>query len=72
MKTIKERIKALERQRIANNKQKLITVDYVSLSITIDYKKFVFSNIKQLEKELQRLNKEHPTSVVWIMGEIQD
>ena len=72
MKTIKERIKALERQRIANNKQKIITVDYVSLSITIDYKKFVFSNIKQLEKELQRLNKEHPTSVVWIMGEIQD
>ena len=72
MKSIKERIKALERQRLANNKQKLITVDYVSLSITIDYKKFVFSNIKQLEKELQRLNKEHPTSVVWIMGEIQD
>ena len=72
MKTIKERIKALEHQRLANNKQKLITVDYVSLSITIDYKKFVFSNIKQLEKELQRLNKEHPTSVVWIMGEIQD
>lgn len=72
MKTIKERIKALERQRLANNKQKLITVDYVSLSITIDYKKFVFSNIKQLEKELQGLNKEHPTSVVWIMGEIQD
>lgn len=72
MKTIKERIKALERQRLANNKQKLITVDYVSLSITIDYKKFVFSNIKQLEKELQRLNKEHPTSVVWIIGEIQD
>lgn len=72
MKTIKERIKALERQRLANNKQKLITVDYVSLSITIDYKKFVFSNVKQLEKELQRLNKEHPTSVVWIMGEIQD
>ena len=72
MKTIKERIKALERQRLANNKQKLITVDYVSLSITIDYKKFVFSNIKQLEKELQRLNKEHPTSVVWIMGEIKD
>lgn len=72
MKTIKERIKALERQRLANNKQKLITVDYVSLSVTIDYKKFVFSNIKQLEKELQRLNKEHPTSVVWIMGEIQD
>ena len=72
MKTIKERIKALERQRLANNKSNLITVDYVSLSITIDYKKFVFSNIKQLEKELQRLNKEHPTSVVWIMGEIQD
>ena len=72
MKTIKERIKALERQRLANKKQKVITVDYVSLSITIDYKKFVFSNIKQLEKELQRLNKEHPTSVVWIMGEIQD
>lgn len=72
MKTIKERIKALERQRLANNKQKLITVDYVSLSITIDYKKFVFSNIKQLEKELQRLNKEHPTAVVWFMGEIQD
>ena len=64
MKTIKERIKALERQRLANNKQKLITVDYVSLSITINYKKFVFSNVKQLEKELQRLNKEHPTSVV--------
>lgn len=72
MKTIKKRIKALERQRLENHKQKLITVDYVSLSITIDYKKFVFSNIKQLEKELQRLNKEHPTSVVWIMGEIQD
>ena len=72
MKTIKERIKALERQRLENHKQKLITVDYVSLSITIDYKKFVFSNIKQLEKELQGLNKEHPTSVVWIMGEIQD
>lgn len=64
MKTIKKRIKALERQRLENHKQKLITVDYVSLSITIDYKKFVFSNIKQLEKELQRLNKEHPTSVV--------
>ena len=72
MKTIKERIKALERQRLANNKQKLITVDYVSLSITIDYKKFVFSNVKQLEKELQRLNKEHPNAVVWIMGEILD
>ena len=72
MKTIKERIKALERQRLANNKQKLITVDYVSLSITIDYKKFVFSNVKQLEKELQRLNKEHPEAVVWIMGEILD
>lgn len=72
MKTIKKRIKALERQRLENHKQKLITVDYVSLSITIDYKKFVFSKIKQLEKELQRLNKEHPTSVVWIMGEIQD
>ena len=72
MKTIKERIKALERQRLANKNTPLITVDYVSLSITIDYKKFVFSNIKQLEKELQRLNKEHPTSVVWIMGEIQD
>lgn len=72
MKTIKERIKALERKRLENHKQKLITVDYVSLSITINYKKFVFSNVKQLEKELQRLNKEHPTSVVWIMGEIQD
>lgn len=72
MKTIKERIKALERQRLANKNKPLITVDYVSLSITIDYKKFVFSNIKQLEKEFQRLNKEHPTSVVWIMGEIQD
>lgn len=72
MKTIKKRIKALERQRLENHKQKLITVDYVSLSITIDYKKFVFSNIKQLEKELQRLNKEHPTAVVWFMGEIQD
>lgn len=69
---IKERIKAIERQRLANKAPNLITVDYVSLSITIDYKKFVFSNIKQLEKELQRLNKEHPTSVVWIMGEIQD
>jgi hypothetical protein len=72
MKTIKERIKALERQRLANNKQHLITVDYVSLSITIDYKKFVFSNIESLEKELQRLNKEHPNAVVWIMGEILD
>lgn len=72
MKTIKERIKALERQRLANKNTPLITVDYVSLSITINYKKFVFSNIKQLEKELQRLNKEHPTSVMWIMGEIQD
>lgn len=72
MKMIKERIKAIERQRLANKAPNLITVDYVSLSITIDYKKFVFSNIKQLEKELQRLNKEHPTSVVWIMGEIQD
>ncbi|MBF1720593.1 MAG: hypothetical protein HXO94_06825 [Streptococcus sp.] len=72
MKTIKERIKALERQRLEKHKQKLITVDYVSLSITIDYKKFVFSNVKQLEKELQRLNKEHPTAVVWFMGEIQD
>lgn len=72
MKTIKERIKALERQRLANHKQKLITVDYVSLSITIDYKKFVFSNVKQLEKELQRLNKEQPIAVVWFMGEIQD
>lgn len=72
MKTIKERIKALERQRLANKNKNLITVDYVTLSITIDYKKFVFSNVKQLEKELQRLNKEHPTSVVWIMGEIQD
>lgn len=72
MKTIKERINALERQRLASHKQKLITVDYVSLSITIDYKKFVFSNVKQLEKELQRLNKEQPTAVVWIMGEIQD
>ena len=72
MKTIKERIKALERQRLEKHKQKLITVDYVSLSITIDYKKFVFSNVKQLEKELQRLNKEHPTAVVWFMGGIQD
>ena len=72
MKTIKERINALERQRLASHKQKLITVDYVSLSITIDYKKFVFSNVKQLEKELQRLNKDQPTAVVWIMGEIQD
>ena len=72
MKTIKERIKALECQRLANNKQHLITVDYVSLSITIDYKKFVFSNIESLEKELQRLNKEHPNAVVWIMGEILD
>ena len=51
MKTIKERIKALERQRLEKHKQNLITVDYVSLSITIDYKKFVFSNVKQLEKE---------------------
>ena len=72
MKTIKERIKVLERQRLENHKQKLITVDYVSLSITINYKKFVFSNVKQLEKELQRLNKEHPNAVVWIMGEILD
>ena len=72
MKTIKERIKALERQRLANKNKKLITVDYVTLSITIDYKKFVFSNVKQLEKELQRLNKEHPNAVVWIMDEIQD
>lgn len=72
MKTIKERIKALERQRLANNKQHLITVDYVSLSITIDYKKFVFSNIESLEKELQRLNKEYPNAVVWIVGEILD
>lgn len=72
MKTIKERIKALERQRLENHKQKLITVDYMSLSITINYKKFVFSNVKQLEKELQRLNKEHPNAVVWIMGEILD
>lgn len=72
MKTIKERIKVLERQRLENHKQKLITVDYMSLSITINYKKFVFSNVKQLEKELQRLNKEHPNAVVWIMGEILD
>lgn len=72
MKTIKERIKALERQRLSNKNKNLITVDYVSLSITINYKKFVFSNVKQLEKELQRLNKEHPNAVVWIMGEIQD
>lgn len=72
MKTIKERIKALERQRLEKHKQNLITVDYVSLSITIDYKKFVFSNVKQLEKELQRLNKEHPNAVVWLMGEILD
>ena len=69
---IKERIKAIERQRLANKAPNLITVDYVSLSITIDYKKFVFSNIKKLEKELQRLNKEHPNAVVWIMGEILD
>ena len=72
MKTIKERIKDLERQRLEQHKQKLITVDYVTLSITIDYKKFVFSNIQSLEKELQRLNKEHPNAVVWIMGEILD
>lgn len=72
MKTIKERIKALERQRLEKHKQKLITVDYVTLSITIDYKKFVFSNIESLEKELQRLNKEYPNAVVWFMGEIQD
>ncbi len=72
MKTIKERIKALERQRLANKNTPLLTVDYVSLSITINYKKFVFSNVKQLEKELQRLNKEHPNAVVWIMGEILD
>ena len=69
---IKERIKAIERQRLANKAPNLITVDYVSLSITIDYKKFVFSNIKKLEKELQRLNKEYPEAVVWIMGEILD
>ena len=72
MKTIKERIKALERQRLSNKNKNLITVDYVSLSITINYKKFVFSNVKQLEKELQRLDKEHPNAVVWIMGEILD
>jgi hypothetical protein len=72
MKTIKERIKVLERQRLEKHKQKLITVDYVTLSITIDYKKFVFSNIESLEKELQRLNKEYPNAVVWFMGEIQD
>lgn len=72
MKTIKERIKALERQRLSNKNKNLITVDYVSLSITINYKKFVFSNIKSLENELQRLNKEHPTAVVWIMGDILD
>mgnify|MGYP006992779508 CR=1 FL=1 len=72
MKTIKERIKALERQRLANKNKNLITVDYVTLSITIDYKKFVFSNIESLEKELQRLNKEYPNAVVWIMGEILD
>lgn len=69
---IRERIKAIERQRLTQNQKPLITVDYVSLSITIDYKKFVFSNVKQLEKELQRLNKEHPNAVVWIMGEILD
>jgi len=72
MKTIKERIKDLERQRLEQHKQKLITVDYVTLSITIDYKKFVFSNIESLEKELQRLNKEYPNAVVGFMGEIQD
>lgn len=72
MKTIKERIKAVERQRLEKHKQKLITVDYVTLSITIDYKKFVFSNIESLEKELQRLNKEYPNAVVGFMGEIQD
>ena len=72
MKTIKERIKALERQRLANKNKNLITVYYVTLSITIDYKKFVFSNIESLEKELQRLNKEYPNAVVWIMGEILD
>lgn len=72
MKTIKERIKALERQRLANKNNPLITVDYVSLSITINYKKFVFSNVESLEKELQRLNKEHPKAAVWIMGEILD
>lgn len=69
---IKERIKAIERQRLPNQSPNLITVDYVSLFITIDYKKFVFSNIKQLEKELQRLNKKYPEAVVWIMGEILD
>ena len=69
---IRERIKAIERQRLTQNQKNLITVDYVSLSITIDYKKFVFSNVKQLEKELQRLNKEHPNAVVWLMGEILD
>ncbi|UXY40900.1 hypothetical protein N8I82_06760 [Granulicatella adiacens] len=69
---IRERIKAIERQRLTQNQKPLITVDYVSLSITIDYKKFVFSNVKQLEKELQRLNKEHPNAVVWLMGEILD
>ncbi|WP_314046714.1 hypothetical protein [uncultured Granulicatella sp.] len=72
MKMIKERIKAIERQRLTNNPKPLITVDYMALSITIDYKKFVFSNIKQLEKELQRLNKDYPEAVVWIMGEILD
>ena len=72
MKMIRERIKAIERQRLTKNQKPLITVDYVSLSITIDYKKFVFSNVKKLEKELQRLNKEYPTAVVWIMGEILD
>ena len=72
MKTIKERIKALERQRLANKNNPLITVDYVSLSITINYKKFVFSNVESLEKELQRLNKEPPNAAVWIMGEILD
>lgn len=72
MKTIKERIKDLERQRLEQHKQKLITVDYVTLSITIDYKKFVFSNIESLEKELQRLNKEYPNAVMGFMGEIQD
>ena len=69
---IKERIKAIERQRLTNNPKPLIRVDYMALSITIDYKKFVFSNIKQLEKELQRLNKDYPEAVVWIMGEILD
>ena len=69
---IRERIKAIERQRLTKNPNPLIIVDYVSLSITIDYKKFVFSNVKQLEKELQRLNKEHPNAVVWLMGEILD